>query len=122
MPKSQCRRGLPPSLITFSRLRMENASASPPLTSKLNVEPGPLHWRSNTSRSGWAFGRKEIPDRGDVWLVEALRPQMIAGLGVDKLDINAHTAATALDASLQDVADVQLAADLLQIDMFSLIA
>src|SRR6516165_8370707 len=46
------------SLITFSRLRTENASASPPLTSKLNVEPGPLHWRSKTSRSGWAFGRK----------------------------------------------------------------
>ena len=46
------------SLITSSRSRTAKASASPPLTSKLKVEPAPLHWCSNTSRSGWPSGRK----------------------------------------------------------------
>ena len=27
------------------------------LTSKLKVEPGPLHWRSKTGRSGWPSGK-----------------------------------------------------------------
>src|SRR5271167_3580838 len=45
------------SLITLSRSRTAKASASPPLTSKLNVEPGLLHWRSKTGRSGWPSGK-----------------------------------------------------------------
>src|SRR6516164_3001653 len=46
------------SLITLSRSRTAKASASPPLTSKLKVEPGLLHWRSKTGRSGWPPGKK----------------------------------------------------------------
>ena len=34
------------------------ASASPPFTAKLKVEPGLLHWRSKTGRSGWSSGKK----------------------------------------------------------------
>src|SRR6516162_9919323 len=45
------------SLITLSRSRTAKASASPPLTSKLKVEPGLLHWRSNIGRSGWPSGK-----------------------------------------------------------------
>jgi hypothetical protein len=55
-------------------------------------------------------------------LIEAFGPEMIASLGVDELDVDSHTAATALNASLQHVPHVQLAADLFQIDMFSLVS
>jgi hypothetical protein len=46
-------------------------------------------------------------------LVEPLGPQMIAGFGVDELDIDQHAVSAALDAALKDIADVQLSADLL---------
>ena len=41
---------------------------------------------------------------------------MIARFGVDELDIDAHAVSAALNAALEDIADVQLAPDLLQID------
>jgi hypothetical protein len=43
-------------------------------------------------------------------------PKMIARLGVDQLHIDAHAVPAALNAALEDIADVQLAADLLEID------
>ena len=46
-------------------------------------------------------------------LVETLRPKMFAALGVDELDIDAHPGAGPLNAALEDIADVQLAPDLL---------
>ena len=45
-------------------------------------------------------------------LVEPLGPEMIAGLGVDELHVDAHAIAAALDAAFEHVAYVQLAADL----------
>ena len=54
-------------------------------------------------------------------LIEPLGPEMIARFGVDELDIDAHAVSAALDAALEDIADVQLAADLLQIDGLALV-
>ena len=54
-------------------------------------------------------------------LVEPLRPEMVAALGVDELDIDAHPGAGALNAALEDIANVQLAPDLLQIDALALV-
>ena len=54
-------------------------------------------------------------------LVEPFGPKMTAGYGVDELHVDAHAAAAALDAALEDIADVQLAADLLQIDGLPLV-
>ena len=49
-------------------------------------------------------------------LIETFCPEMIAGFGVDELDIDARAIAAALDAAFEDIANIQLAADLLQID------
>ncbi len=49
-------------------------------------------------------------------LVEPFGPEMIARFGVDELHVDAHAVSAALDAALEDIADVQLAADLLQVD------
>ena len=46
---------------------------------------------------------EEIGER----LIEPLGPEMIAGFGVDQLDVDAHAGAAALDATFEDVADVQ---------------
>ena len=46
---------------------------------------------------------------------------MIAGLRIDKLHVHAHAITAALHRTLKDVTHVQLAPDLLQIDMFSLV-
>ena len=54
-------------------------------------------------------------------LVEPLGPEMAARFGVDELDIDAHSVLAALNAALEDVADVQLPADLLQIDVLALV-
>ncbi len=48
-------------------------------------------------------------------LVESLGPKMIAGFGVDQLNIDPHTVAPALDTSLEHIADVEFATDLPQI-------
>ena len=44
-----------------------------------------------------------------------------AGLRVDELDVDAQPIAGALNAALQHITHVQLAPDLLQIDVFSLV-
>ena len=49
-------------------------------------------------------------------LVEPLGPEMIARFRVDELHVDAHAVSAALNAALEHIADVQLAADLLQID------
>ena len=46
---------------------------------------------------------------------------MIAGRRVDELDVDAHSAAAALNAALEDVTDVQFAADLLRVDRLALV-
>ena len=53
-------------------------------------------------------------------LVEALGPKMIAGLGIDELDIDPQAIAAALDAAFQDIANVQLPPDLLHINSLPL--
>src|SRR5277367_4650802 len=53
-------------------------------------------------------------------LVEPLGPEMIARFSVDELHVDAHAVSAALNAALQHVADVQFAADLLQIDGLAL--
>ena len=54
-------------------------------------------------------------------LFEAIRPHVIADLCVDKLHVHAHAIAAALDAALQNIADIQFTTDLLQIDRLALI-
>ena len=54
-------------------------------------------------------------------LIEPLGPEMIARFGVDELHVDAHAVSAALNAALEDIADVQLAPDLLQIDRLALI-
>ena len=54
-------------------------------------------------------------------LVEPLGPEMISALRVDQLDIDAHPISAALNAALQDITNVQLAADLLQIDVLAFV-
>ena len=54
-------------------------------------------------------------------LVEALRPKMTAGLGVDELHVDAHAIPPALNAALEDIADVQVAADGLHVERLALV-
>ena len=68
--------------------------------------------RACQSRDDFVLHVEEIGER----LVEPLGPEMIAGFGVDELHIDAHAVAAALNAAFEDVANVQLAADLLQVD------
>ena len=53
--------------------------------------------------------------------VETFGPQMIAGFGIDKLHVHPKPVAATLHRAFQHVADVQLAADLLEIDCFALV-
>ena len=46
---------------------------------------------------------------------------MIAGFGVDELDIDAHAIAAALEAAFEDIANVQLAPDCLHVERFGLV-
>ena len=55
-------------------------------------------------------------------LVETVRPEMIAALSVDELDVDPHSICRALDASLEHVAHVQLASDLFEIDRLALVS
>ena len=69
------------------------------------------------ARDDFVLHVEEIGER----LVEPLRPEMTARLGVDQLDIDAHPVSAALNAAFEDIADVQLPADLLQIDGLALV-
>jgi hypothetical protein len=68
--------------------------------------------RVREARDDFVLHVEQIGER----LVEPLSPEMIAGFSVDELHIDAHAVAAALNAALEDIADVQLAADLLQVD------
>src|ERR1700722_10436661 len=59
---------------------------------------------------------EEIGDQ----LIEALRPEMRAGFGLNQLDIDTHAVSSPLDAALQHIANIQIAADLLEINVFAL--
>ena len=54
-------------------------------------------------------------------LIETLGSEMGAALRVNELDAHAHAVPAALNAALQNIADVQLATGLLQIDGFVLV-
>ena len=54
-------------------------------------------------------------------LVETLRPKMAAGFGVNELHIDAHAIAAALNAALEDVAHIQVAADRLHVKRLALV-
>ena len=54
---------------------------------------------------------EEIGER----LIESLGPEMIPGFGVDQLHVDAHAVSAALNAALEDIADIQLAPDCLHI-------
>ena len=54
-------------------------------------------------------------------LVEALGPEVCASLSVDELHVDAHSAAAALNAAFEDVANVQFASNLLKIDVLALV-
>ena len=69
------------------------------------------------SRDDLVLHVKEVGDR----LVEAFAPQVASRPGVDKLHAHAHARAAALDASLEHVADVEVAADLSHVDGFALV-
>ena len=64
--------------------------------------------RRRQARDDFVLHVEEIGQR----LVEPLGPKMIAGFGVDELHIDPHAVSAALNAALEDIADVQLAADL----------
>ena len=64
--------------------------------------------RARQARDDFVLHVEEIGER----LVEPLGPEMIAGFGVDELDVDAHAVSAALNAALEDIADVQLAPDL----------
>jgi hypothetical protein len=72
--------------------------------------------RARQARDDFVLHVEEIGER----LIEPFGPEMIARFGVDELDIDAHTVSAALNAALKDIADVQLAADLLQINVLAL--
>ena len=55
-------------------------------------------------------------------LVEPLRPKMTAGLGVDELHVDAHAIPAALNAALEDVPDIQVAADGLHVERLALVS
>ena len=68
--------------------------------------------RARQARDDFVLHIEEIGER----LVEPFGPEMIARLGVDELHVDAHAVSAALNAALEDIADVQFAPDLLQID------
>ena len=74
--------------------------------------------RVRQARDDFVLHVEDIGER----LVEALGPEMTARFGVDELHVDAHAVAAALEAALEDIADVQLAPDLLQIDGFALVS
>ena len=73
--------------------------------------------RARQTRDDFVLHVEEIGER----LVEPLGPEMIAGLGVDELHVDAHAVPAALDAAFEDVADVKLAPDRLRVERLALV-
>ena len=59
--------------------------------------------RARQARDDFVLHVEEIGER----LIEPLGPEMIARFGVDELHVDAHAVSAALNAALQDIADVQ---------------
>ena len=74
--------------------------------------------RAREARDDFVLHVEEIGKR----LIEPLGPEMIAGFSVDELHIDTHAVSAALDAAFKHIADVQFAADLLQIDGFAFVS
>ena len=73
--------------------------------------------RACQARDDFVLHVEEIGER----LVEPLGPEMIARFGVDELDIDAHAVSAALNAALEDIADVQLAPDRLHVERLAFV-
>ena len=67
--------------------------------------------RARQTRDDFILHVEEIGER----LIESLGPEMIPGFGVDQLHVDAHAVSAALNAALEDIADIQLAPDYLHI-------
>ena len=61
-----------------------------------------------------------VEEIGD-WLVEALGPEVAAGVGVDQLHVDPHAVPGALHAAFEHIAHVEIAADLLNVSGLSLV-
>src|SRR5438132_179278 len=68
--------------------------------------------RAGNARRNLVLHGEQIADVA----VEALGPEMRAGLGVDQLDVDPDLMAGSLNTAFQNIADAQLAADLLGVD------
>src|SRR5689334_8270510 len=69
------------------------------------------------ARTDFILHVEDISDR----LVESFGPEMIAGLGVDKLDVDPHAATTTLHGTFKNITNAKFATHLLQINMLSLV-
>ena len=69
------------------------------------------------ARDDFVLHVEEIGQR----LIEPLGPEMIACFGVDELHIDAHAVSAALNAALEDITDVQLAADRLHVERLAFV-
>ena len=67
------------------------------------------------SRDDLVLHVEQLGDR----LVETLAPDVASRPGVDELDAHPHSRAAALDAALEQAADVEVPADLLHVDSFA---
>src|SRR6516225_1553508 len=54
------------------------------------------------------------------WFIEALGPQMVAGFGVNQLDIHSEAVASPLHRPFEHIADVQLTSELLYVNALPL--
>jgi len=69
------------------------------------------------ARDDFVLHVEEIGER----LIKPLSPQMTARFSVDELDVDAHASAAALNAALEDIADVQLAPDRLHVQQLAFV-
>src|SRR6516164_8830212 len=90
---------------------MQRAFGSPCLgRHKLGVQ------RVGEPRYNFVLHVKKVGDG----LVKALRPNVIAGFGVDQLHVDAEAVAATLHRAFEHIADVQLTSQLLYVNPFSL--
>src|SRR4029077_5769494 len=61
-----------------------------------------------------------VEETGDQ-IIEALSPEMRARLGLNQLDVDAHTISRSLDAAFEHIAHVEFAPDLLEINRLALV-
>ena len=96
--------------IQVHRIGMQRTFRSPRLSlDELGIQ------RIGEPRYDFVLHIEQIGDR----FVEALGPKVIAGFGVDQLDVDPKPVAATLHRTFEHVADVQLAPDLLHVDRFA---